>query len=64
MSQTLLQTHTSDEMMGRVMGVSTLASMGTMLLGAIIAGVMATVLDAQAAVVISAVRCLTFAISA
>ena len=64
MSQTLLQTHTPDEMMGRVMGVSTLASMGTMPLGAIIAGVMATVLDAQAAVVISAAICLTFAISA
>lgn len=64
MSQTLLQTHTPEEMMGRVMGVSTLASMGTMPLGAIIAGVMATVLDAQAAVVISAVICLTFAISA
>lgn len=64
MSQTLLQTHTPDEMMGRVMGVNTLAMMGTMPIGALVAGVTATFLGAQTAMLIAAVICLTFAISA
>lgn len=64
MSQSLLQTHTPDEIMGRVMGVSTLASMGTMPLGALIAGAAASKIDASSTVLIAAIICLTFAMTA
>ncbi len=64
MSQSLLQQHTPNEMMGRVMGVSTLASMGTMPLGAVQAGLTASLLDARLAGLLSGVICLSIAVTA
>ena len=64
MSQSLLQTHTPPEVMGRVMSVNALASQGTMPLGALIAGGLATVLDVRAAVLLPAFVCASIAMSA
>lgn len=64
MSQSLLQTHTPQEVMGRVMSVNALASQGTMPLGALIAGGLATVFDVRAAVLVSAFVCASIATSA
>jgi predicted MFS family arabinose efflux permease len=64
MSQSLLQTHTPGPMMGRVMAVNTLAMQGFLPLGALQAGVIASVAGPQTAGVVSAVTCALLAATA
>ena len=64
MSQSLLQTHTPPDVMGRVMSVNALSSQGTMPLGALLAGALATALDVRAAVLVPAFICASIATSA
>ncbi len=64
MSQSLLQSHTPQEVMGRVMSVNALSSQGTMPLGALLAGALASLLDVQTAVLIQAFICAAIAMSA
>lgn len=64
MSQSLLQTHTPQDVMGRVMSVNALASQGTMPLGALIAGALASLFDVTTAVLVQAFICAAIATSA
>ena len=64
MSQSLLQSHTPQEVMGRVMSVNALASQGTMPVGALLAGLLASVLGVTEAVLIQATICLVLALYA
>lgn len=57
MSNSLLQSHTPEEFMGRVMGVNMMASLGTMPLGALLAGAMATLWGPSSSAVIAAAAC-------
>ena len=61
MSQALLQSHTPDHMMGRVMALNSVAMQGFMPLGALQAGVAAALIGPQAAVVVSRVLCASLA---
>lgn len=61
MSQSLLQSHTPDHMMGRVMALNTVAMQGFMPIGALQAGLLATALGPQSAVLFSAVTCASLA---
>ena len=53
LNQTLIQTHTSDEVMGRVMALHTLAMVGLAPLGALAGGVVAGFIGAPAAVAVA-----------
>jgi len=64
MSQSLLQSHTPQDVMGRVMSVNALASQGTMPLGALIAGLLASLFDVRTAVLVPAFLCAAIATSA
>ena len=64
MSQSLLQSHTPQEVMGRVMSVNALASQGTMPLGALVAGLIVSLTDVRTAALIPAVLCASIATSA
>lgn len=57
MSQSLLQSHTPDHMMGRVMALNTVAMQGFMPIGALQAGLLATLVGPQQAVLFSALTC-------
>ena len=58
MSQSLLQSHTPDALMGRVIGVNMLASLGTIPLGALLAGSVASVWNPSTAAVVPASICI------
>ena len=64
MSQSLLQTHTPQDIMGRVMSMNALVSQGTMPLGALIAGVLVTLFDLRTAVLVPVFICAMIATSA
>jgi sugar phosphate permease len=57
MSHSLLQSHTPQEVMGRVMSVNALVSQGTMPLGALVAGLIVSLTDVRTAALIPAVLC-------
>ena len=59
MSQSLLQSHTPEALMGRVIGVNMQASLGTIPLGALLVGVMASLWDPSTAAATAAGACMT-----
>jgi MFS family permease len=61
MSQSLLQSHTPDHMMGRVMALNTVAMQGFMPVGALQAGLLATAIGPQSAALFSTVTCASLA---
>jgi MFS family permease len=62
MANTLVQTHVSDEMRGRVMSIYSLAFFGGMPLGALWAGALGHVIGAPLTIVVGAVVVLVFAV--
>jgi len=64
MSQSLLQSHTPQDVMGRVMSVNALASQGSMPLGALLAGLLVSLLGVTVAILIQATICAVLATSA
>jgi hypothetical protein len=64
MSQTILQTHSPPEVLGRVLSIVTLSISGFIPLGALQAGQVATIFDARIAAMYGCAVGLTLAISA
>ena len=62
MANTLVQTHVSDELRGRVMSIYSLTFFGGMPLGALWAGALAQVIGAPLTIVVSAVIALLCAV--